>query len=100
MVKPHKSVKYPDPPVFSEADGDPSLIDWTLRIKDKLLLNKDHFDDKQHQALYVIGRTGGTAAKHILAYRENEPDYFKTAEEVLDLLRRTMGDPHKRANIR
>ena len=100
LEKARRSTKQPDPPVFSEADADPALDDWTLRIQDKLFLNGDHYQSDKEKTLYVIGRTAGTAAKHILAFRANDPDYFKTPDQVLRLLNNTMGDPYKRDNMR
>ena len=96
----NRSQKVPDPPLFTEVDGEISLEDWTQRIRDKLAINQDHYADDNARAIYVISRTGGTAAKHIQAYRTNDPNYFNNAEEVIQTINDIMGDPYKKDNIR
>ncbi len=92
--------RFPDPPVFSETNGYVTLDDWAKRIKDKLCLNGDDIGDDHDWATYVISRTGGTAARHILAYRINDANYFKTPEQVISTLHEIMGDPNRRNVIR
>ena len=92
--------KVPDPPLYCEMDGDIAIEDWIQRIRDKLTVNKDHFDGNTAQTIYVISRTGGTAAKHIQAYRTNDPDYFTNPEEVISALSDIMGNPNKKDDMR
>lgn len=95
-----RSQKVPDPPLFTEVDGEVSLEDWIQRVRDKLTINQDHYVDDNAKAIYVISRTGGTAAQHIQAYRTNDPSYFAGPEDVIQTLNDIMGDPHKKDNIR
>ena len=95
-----RSQKVPDPPLFTESEGDVSLEDWTQRVWDKLTINHDHYVDDNAKAIYVISRTGGTAAQHIQAYRTNDPSYFVGPEDVIQTLHDIMGDPHKKDNMR
>ena len=60
-----RSQKIPDPPLFTEVDGEVSLEDWIQRVRDKLTINQDHYVDDNAKAIYVVSRTGGTAAQHI-----------------------------------
>ena len=96
----NRSQKVPDPPVFTEVDGEVSLEDWTQRIRDKLTINQDYYADDTAKAIYVISCTGGTAAQHIQAYRTNDPGHFSNAEEVIQTINDIMGDPHKKDNMR
>ncbi len=95
-----KIKRFPDPPVFSETNGDVTLDDWAQRIKDKLRLNGDDIGDDLDRATYVILRTGETAARHILAYRINDANYFKTLKQVISTLHEIMGDLNRRNVIR
>ena len=90
-----RNPKFPDPPLYCEIDGDLAIEDWTQRIRDKLTVNKDHFEDDTARTIYVISRTGGTAAKHIQAYRTNDPEHFAKPEEVINMLSDIMGNPNK-----
>lgn len=94
------SPKIPDPPLFTEVDGEVSLEDWILRIRDKLTINQDHYADDNAKAIYVISRTGGTAAQHIQAYRTNDAGHFTSAEDVIQTLNEIIGDPHKKDTMR
>ena len=95
-----RTPKVPDPPLYCEMDGDIAIEDWTQRIRDKLTINEDHFKDNAAQTIYVISRTGGTAAKHIQAYRTNDPKHFTNPEEVLSTLSDIMGNPNKKDDMR
>ena len=95
-----RTPKVPDPPLYCEIDGDLAIEDWTQRIRDKLTINEDHFKDDAARTIYVISRTGGTAAKHIQAYRTNDPDYFTNPEEVISALSDIMGNPNKKDDMR
>ncbi|KAK3174785.1 hypothetical protein OEA41_002031 [Lepraria neglecta] len=95
-----RNPKIPHPPLYCEIDGDLAIEDWTQRIRDKLTINKDHFGDDTARTIYVISRTGGTAAKHIQAYRTNDPEHFAKPEEVLSMLSDIMGNPNKKDDMR
>ena len=72
------------------------MDDWAICIKDKLCLNGDDIGDDLDRATYVISRTGGTAARHILASHINDDNYFKTLEQVISTFHDIMGDPNRR----
>ena len=95
-----RTLKVPDLPLYCEMDGDIAIEDWTQRIRDKLTINEDHFKDNAAQTIYVISRTGGTAAKYIQAYRTNDPKHFTNPEEVLSTLSDIMGNPNKKDDMR
>ena len=94
------TLKVPDPPLYYEIDSDIAIKDWIQRIRDKLIINEDHFKDDAARTIYVISRTGGTAVKHIQAYRTNNPKHFINPEEVLSTLSDIIGNPNKKDDIR
>lgn len=75
----------PDPPMFRGKDDEYEYEDWALRMRDKLNGNADRFNEQAATA-YVISRIGGEAAKHILCYRLQDPDYFKNPSMIFDAL--------------
>ena len=95
-----RTAKTSDPPLFCQPDGDITLEDWTQRIRDKLTVNKDHFEDDTARTIYIISRTGGIAAEQIYSYRAEDPGYFATPDEVLSMLQDVMGNPNKRSDMR
>ena len=95
-----KSTRYPDPPMFTNGE-DPTYVDWSLSIQDKLHVNADHFVDDAAQAIYVISRTSGDAAGHINAYRTGgKAGFFTTPLAVLGVLEDVYGDPDRERNAR
>ena len=84
-----KSYLLPDPPIFTGRDGadEYEYEDWAIRIRDKLAIDADRFQNEQVATAYVITRVGGEAAKLILAYRLRDPAYyFKTPGMIFDVL--------------
>ena len=95
-----RTAKTSDPPLFCQPDGDITLEDWTQRIRDKLTVNKDHFEDDTARTIYIISRTRGIAAEQIHSYRTEDSGYFATPDEVLSILQDVMGNPNKRSDMR
>ncbi len=95
-----RSTKLPDPPILTDGK-DPKFEDWLSRIKDKLLVNEDHYPTDQIQRAYVISRIGGEAAGFIaprLRSDSHEPyqdlaDLFRHLTDIYD-------DPNRVANAK
>ena len=97
----HRSRNHPDPPLFTgdQVTG-PKWKDWDLKIDDKLQANSDYWKDDTARARYVISRTSGDASDHINAYREDDPNHFKTPAEVRQILKDIYADKNERQNAR
>ncbi|KAL2055882.1 hypothetical protein ABVK25_003524 [Lepraria finkii] len=95
-----RTAKTLDPPLFYQLDSDITLENWTQYIRDKLIVNKDHFEDDTTRIIYIISRTRGITAKQIYSYRTEDPNYFATPDEVLSILQDVIDNPNKRSDIR
>ena len=58
--------------------------DWKLRIKDKLIINKDHYPSEFAQIAYTITRLGGKAIEYTLPRRRT--NLYHSVDELLDQL--------------
>jgi hypothetical protein len=87
----HQQNDVPDPEIYYGCRLD--YDDWERRIRLKL---KNEYMSLYDAKEYVISRTGAYAFD-ILRSRlfPDNPFYFRTAEEVLCLLKATFGDAHK-----
>ena len=69
---------------------DPSKYeDWKLRIRNKLILNGDHYPTEAFKIKYTVSRLSGKAIKYIVLKRRTNSYY--SADELLDQL----GDIYK-----
>ena len=93
--RPYRSTKLPDPPTLTDGN-DPKFEDWLTRIKDKLLVNTDHYPTDQIQRVYVIGRIGGEAATYITPrLRPDSSDPYQTVADLYQYLTDIYEDPNR-----
>jgi hypothetical protein len=91
-----KSTQLPDPPTLTDSN-DPKFEDWLTRIKDKLLVNADHYPTDQIQRAYVIGRIGGEAATYIAPrLRPDSSDPYQTVADLFRHLSDIYEDPNRK----
>jgi hypothetical protein len=85
-----RSEKFTDPPFFYNDSTQKDAIDfddWYLRVKEKLDINKDHFETDIARRAYVRSRLRGNAAKQMFPYfNEKSPNYLATYDELMDHL--------------
>ena len=82
LQRPFLSPRFPDPPIFNGSKSANILFeDWKLRIKDKLLINKDHYPSEHSQVAYIFTRLGGKAIEHTL--RKRRTSSYHSADDVL-----------------
>ena len=88
-----RSMKLPDPPVFSDGK-EPNIDHWLAKRRSKLLANEDHMPTEILRKAYVENRVNGDAMRHMEArLRKGAVKPFETAEEMLELLERIYWDP-------
>ena len=80
----HKSVKLPNPPIFT-GTGDPTWETWNTKIADKLDVNANHYSTEKIRIAYVIFRLEGDADQQI--YAKHRVDAFSLYQSLLKLLK-------------
>ena len=66
---------------------DPSKYeDWKLRIRNKLILNGDHYPTEAFKIEYTVSRLGGKAVEYTLLRRRSSTNSYHSADELLDQL--------------
>ncbi|OJD23554.1 hypothetical protein ACJ73_05087, partial [Blastomyces percursus] len=90
-----RSVKLPDPPLLTDGK-ETKFEDWYSKMKGKLENNADHYTTEALRMAYVESRTGGNAANHLKPrLRDESPNKFRTAKEMLDCLKIIYLDPNR-----
>ena len=98
--KSEKTSKLPDPPIFTNG-MDPTWDDWSSKIEQKLITNRDHFPTGEDRKAYVINRLGGDASEHTMPRRlRNCPNPYTNHEEIMDQLSELYDNPHRRDDAR
>lgn len=103
VVRERWSAKVADPPVFcAEKDKDTVNFEaWIRQIRNKLDVNKDHFDSDKAKRVYVESRIGGVAANNLQPYlREDNPNKLATLSELLEHLESEYDNPNKKEEAR
>ena len=67
----NKSLKLPDPPVFTDGKNLTWEV-WETKIQDKLKVNADYYSTALSQIAYIVSCVKGDAAEHIHARRCDE----------------------------
>jgi len=99
--RPQRSAKIADPDILTDGKKDPKLRFWLSRMRNKLMVNTDHFADETARIAYVENRTDDVAASHIAPRIESSsPNPWASAEEMLDHLEEALGDPNREQNAR
>ncbi|OJD22342.1 hypothetical protein ACJ73_06313, partial [Blastomyces percursus] len=76
-----RSVKIDDPKHLTDGK-EPFFEHWLSRMKNKFVVNADHFPTEESKIAYIENRTDGAAARHLAPrMREGHPEKFTTAEE-------------------
>ena len=57
-----------------------------MRIRNKLLLNSDHYPTEAFKIEYTVSRLGGKAVKYTLSRRRSSTNLYHSADELLDQL--------------
>jgi len=95
-----RSTKLPDAPILTDGK-EPQFTAWLIQIQGKLEANADHYPSEALKISYITTRCGGLAASNIQPrLRRDAARPFRTAEEVLDVLERTFGDPFRKRTAR
>jgi len=95
-----RSTKLPDAPVLTDGK-EPQFTAWLIQIQGKLEANADHYPTEALKISYVATRCGGLAASNIQPrLRRDATKPFHTANEVLEVLERTFGDPFRKRTAR
>ena len=84
LQRPFLSPRFPDPPIFNGSGTSILFEDWKLRIRDKLIVNKDHYPSEYSQIAYIITRLGGKAIEHTL--RKRRTNSYHSADQLLSQL--------------
>ena len=91
-----RSVKMPDPPLFSDGKTMP-VSQWITRMKNKLFANADHFETEELKMMYILSRTEGLAAKHLdPRTREGSLSPFLSSTDMLLTLKEVFDDPNRK----
>ncbi|KAK3896396.1 hypothetical protein C8A05DRAFT_20618 [Staphylotrichum tortipilum] len=91
-----RSGKVPDPPIFyNEKERDTIRFEqWYRAVKNKLLVNADHFSNDQARQTYMETRLGGTAVLELAPYlEETHPEPVTTSARLLEHLWEQYHDP-------
>lgn len=89
---PPLSSNLPDPPLLTDGK-DPNIDHWLSLMKDKLVVNHDHYPTDAIQIAYIKTRLSKDAAKRMGPYtRRGAIKPFKTADEMMDALFKIYGE--------
>ena len=103
--KPNKRrFKLQDPPIFTgRRDGMP-VVEWLVKMKGKMTVDKDLMDTPWRRMMYVMSRVGGTAFGHLEPCdqeqhaQKNRPRPWKDSDKMLSYLEQVFGDSNRRRN--
>jgi hypothetical protein len=90
-----KTIKLGDPEIF-KGTTEPSIDEWTRKLKHKLRTNRDHYPDEQSRMDYTYSRVGGDALLHLDPRIESGANQYNTVEEMIETLFQAYGDQDKR----
>jgi len=71
-----------------------------LKLHDKLIINKNHFEINTTRATYVVERIGEDVVEHINAYRVKKAIYFKIVNMIIKILKDVYEDSNRQRNAR
>jgi len=88
----HKSVKLPDPPIFTGTD-DSTWKTWNIKIADKLDVNANHYPTEKIRIAYVVSRLEGDADQQTYAKRRVDASSpYQSLSELLKHLKEIYED--------
>jgi len=71
-----------------------------LKLHDKLIINKNHFEIDTARAAYVVERIGENVVKHINTYRVKDAIYFKIVDMIIKILKSVYENLNRQRNAR
>lgn len=90
-----KSAKLPDPKAFTGEPGkEPTFRRWKADIRNKIIVNSDHFRGDLARVAYLFSRTSGQANTILRPYMETKSPQVSTFDLAMGLLTDTFNDPH------
>lgn len=100
QISAKRSQKLPDPSLFDNGK-EPTWDDWINKIRYKLEVNHDHFDNERAKIGYILSRLQGQASSHTYARSpQSSADPYTTVDEVIKDLAEIYEDPDKERNYR
>ena len=84
----NKSLKLPDPPVFTDEKNSTWEV-WETKIQNKLKVNADYYPTALSQIAYIVSCVEGDTAEHIHARRRDEATKLYTS--INELLKHLAG---------
>ena len=98
--KKSRSVKMANSLKFSENISDLSYEIWEQLVKDKFIVNVDHFADEYTKATAIVSWTEDKARRHVFARRNVDMIFFKTSQMIFDVLSLIFAKKNKERSIR
>ena len=98
--KKSRSVKMTNSFKFSENTSDLSYEIWKQLVKNKLIVNVDHFADEYTKATTIVSWTEDKARRHVFARRNVDMIFFKTSQMIFDVLSLIFAKKNKKRSIR
>jgi hypothetical protein len=90
-----KSLKLPDPPVFTDGTT-MKFSDWLSRMKNKFKVNQDHFPTEEIKLAYAEGRIGGDAAVYVAErFKEDATEPYETISDLFEHMQTIYIDPNR-----
>ncbi|OJD25326.1 hypothetical protein ACJ73_03309 [Blastomyces percursus] len=100
IAKKQRSVKIDDPKHLTDGK-EPLFEHWLSRMKSKFMVNADHYPDEASKIAYIENRTDGAAARHLAPrMRDDHPEKFASADEMIAYLKGIYEDPNKPENAK
>ena len=98
--KKDKSVKMTNSFKFSENIFDLFYEIWKQFVKNKLIVNANHFVDEYIKTIALINWTENKIKKHVFARRQFDHIFFKTSQMIFDVLSLIYAKKNKKRNVR
>ena len=97
--KRNKSVKMSDSLKFSENTSNLSYEIWKQFVKNKFIVNVDHFVDEYTKTTTLISWIEDKIREHVFARRNVDMIFFKTSQMIFDVLSLIYAKKNKKRNI-
>ena len=98
--KKKKSVKMSDSLKFSENISDFFYEIWEQLVKNKLIVNVDHFVDEYTKTTTLISWTEDKIREHVFVRRNVDMFFFKISQMIFDVLSLIYAEKNKKRSIR
>ena len=98
--KKNRSVKMTNFLKFNENTSDLSYEIWKQLVKNKLIVNVDHFADEYTKATTIVSWIEDKARRHVFARRNVDMIFFKISQMIFDVLSLIFAKKNKKRSIR